>query len=334
MQRSLATVIDAFCFAYLIYFGLASFSFVSHSGFAYSGLWDGLFQWLFFLAPIALIIFLYHKHQNSPGRQFMRLELIVPGKKSLFQRHLFVRNLIKWSSLLISWQVSLVFLESNNVDNALHALHWNGVLSFCWQYNFLLHLMLPLIIWGVLNSPFLLPLSFSPKGVLAHDYLSGSHYKTLKSTSLQVYLRGASSVIVICLLVLIILPNFIFSGCGGSKTSSVKANMHTFQTMVETYGVDHAGIYPPNVEALKFSATDTSTENGTYWKDFTNPFSSNSGLGASYDNAHFQRSPGMILYQPLPDKTGAISSYLIHGVGKEANIFVKDKGQDFVLTNN
>ena len=53
-------------------------------------------------------------------------------------------------------------------------------------------------------------------------------------------------IVIIGILVAIALPNFI-GAQDRAKISSVKANMHTVQTMLETYGVDWGGTYPTTV---------------------------------------------------------------------------------------
>src|SRR5687767_1472997 len=49
-----------------------------------------------------------------------------------------------------------------------------------------------------------------------------------------------------------------------SKTSTIKMNMITLQTMVETFAVDN-NIYPPSIEKLKFDAKKLG-----YWKEIKN----------------------------------------------------------------
>ncbi len=58
--------------------------------------------------------------------------------------------------------------------------------------------------------------------------------------------------------------------CGGDKVSSVKANMHTLQTMAETFFADK-GRVARNLKELK---KDALTSSSPYWKDFTNPYTS------------------------------------------------------------
>lgn len=68
---------------------------------------------------------------------------------------------------------------------------------------------------------------------------------------------------------LIVLPAM---ACDCSKVSSVKANMHTLQTLLEMYAADHQGQYPPNLATLQRAA-----ETGKYWKSFANPYTGKTG---------------------------------------------------------
>ena len=64
-----------------------------------------------------------------------------------------------------------------------------------------------------------------------------------------------------------------------ARLSSVKVNMSTFQTLLESYALTHEGHYPDNVLTLKSTAQ---TEH--YWKDFTNPFTHEMGYQKSYSD--------------------------------------------------
>ena len=58
------------------------------------------------------------------------------------------------------------------------------------------------------------------------------------------------------ILTLMAMPNFTSDGDGyhNCKICSVKANMHTLQTIVDTYAVDWGGVYPQDVTSLKAEA--------------------------------------------------------------------------------
>ena len=68
------------------------------------------------------------------------------------------------------------------------------------------------------------------------------------------------------LLIDLFIPNFS-SGTYNVEISTTKMNMHTLQTMLETYAVDWGGIYPENVNALKSEAVAE-----RYWQNVENPY--------------------------------------------------------------
>lgn len=154
--------------------------------------------------------------------------------------------------------------------------------------------------------------------------------------------------------------------CGG-KVSSIKANMHTLQTAVETYAVDWKGRYPASIHELLSEAKAKA-----YWKELHNPYSARKGLSLSFDdlisrtkgkqkNYHISKTihfyvlgipvefeggpffipfaamplsqakkpgPGMVIYEYLPN-----NRYGIYGLDKTGE-FIQDKGQNFVLSNS
>jgi len=82
-------------------------------------------------------------------------------------------------------------------------------------------------------------------------------------------------IVIIGILVAIALPNFI-GAQDRAKISSVKSNMHTFQTMIETYGVDWGGQYPNSYVSIQTEAVAQD-----YTKDYANPFT---GVKVSLQN--------------------------------------------------
>ncbi|MEK7433913.1 MAG: hypothetical protein AABZ74_12320 [Cyanobacteriota bacterium] len=141
------------------------------------------------------------------------------------------------------------------------------------------------------------------------------------------------------------------SNNGGYKNAFVKSNMHTFQTILETYSVDASGFYPKNVEELhKFA----STGNNKYWKNFENPYTRESGKGNSYDdmpitkktnfsnwifftteNIVLEGKRGLIYYDPISNKQGQVFKYFIYGFGKQNKILEDSQtGLPFTLSNN
>lgn len=139
-------------------------------------------------------------------------------------------------------------------------------------------------------------------------------------------------IVIIGILVAIALPNFI-GAQDRAKISSVKANMHTFQTIVETYGVDYGGVYPDDVSTLYTAANDTTQGTSAYWKDFSNPFTSTSGDGQSYQDAGGDADATAIGMVEYSTDTTSNAQYWIYGGGKTVGS-VKDKGNNFILTNS
>lgn len=128
--------------------------------------------------------------------------------------------------------------------------------------------------------------------------------------------------------ILIALPLFLESNpdeCG--EGGAVPANMHTIQTMVETYAVDHQGIYPANFQILKQEASQTGKG---YWKTFENPLTGYSGSGHSFTDEGQNTQPGIVTYQPqgVPPKR-----YKIFGYDKN-NQRILRHGQEYYLTNS
>lgn len=172
-------------------------------------------------------------------------------------------------------------------------------------------------------------------------------------------------IVIIGILVAIALPNFI-SAQDRAKISSVKANLHTVQTMLETYSVDWSGQYPPNTAML-----DQEARNKKYNKELKNPFNtakaymgtqnerstivgtkqtdgsySRVGTLASLIGGDQTKTSGVSIYVPFnPAVTTAadignnsvenITAYNLYGAGKEGDgdrLFA-DKNNVFTLTN-
>jgi len=128
--------------------------------------------------------------------------------------------------------------------------------------------------------------------------------------------------------------------------SSVKANMHTWQTMLETYAIDHKR-YPASVEDLRSASQAASSP---YWKNATNPFMRRQGILDAYMNLsdytdppqnntyiwglriylgplHAESNKGMVVYEYVNPLL-----YYIYGTDKHG-MFLKDRGREFVLSN-
>lgn len=131
---------------------------------------------------------------------------------------------------------------------------------------------------------------------------------------------------------MIVLPNFLMSqdGSCGDNLGSTKSNMHTFQTIVETYGVDWGGVYADNVSLLQQEAQ---AGQNPYWKDFKNPISGYNGLGKSFADETGSPEPGIVTYRVEKDIYGQHTSYAIYGYDKDGKP-LKYKGSPFFLSNS
>ncbi len=127
-------------------------------------------------------------------------------------------------------------------------------------------------------------------------------------------------------LIVLAIPNFIGTCC--SEIASVKANAHTLQTMIETYGVDNGGVYPHSLGALYQEA-----KQGDYWKEPRNPASQEAGPGKSFQEAGYPPMPGAVTYQPVFDKNNHITTYRIQAYDFNGK-WVKEKEKIFTLSND
>ncbi|MFN4150067.1 MAG: type II secretion system protein [Candidatus Sericytochromatia bacterium] len=162
-------------------------------------------------------------------------------------------------------------------------------------------------------------------------------FKKIKSKKGFTLIELMVVIVIIGILVAIALPNFI-AAQDRAKISSVKANMHTLQTVLETYAVDWGGTYATNTVNLKTEANGTGK---TYWKEFKNPFSNAAGPSVSYVtwttaiNATTGVStglvPGIVAYDP---SGSPITKYYLYGGSKDSATAIVDKGATFYLTNN
>lgn len=146
-------------------------------------------------------------------------------------------------------------------------------------------------------------------------------------------------------LLAILMPGFV-PAKDRAKISSVKANMHTLQTMLETYAVDNNGSYPKNIKELQIEATQKG-----YWKELYNPYNKNFkvilDLNTSIEKIeeelkcisffdYYDIPAGVGLYNPIIDsKTNKAIKYYLYGTGLELKerIIIKDKRNLFYLSN-
>jgi type II secretion system protein G len=164
-------------------------------------------------------------------------------------------------------------------------------------------------------------------------------------------------IVIIGILVAIALPNFI-SAQDRAKLSSVKANAHTMQTMLETYAVDWQSVYPNGTTSLKTEASSAATNK--YWKELKNPFTANTGVGLdtgattgtlaidtaiATDNITSNNTSaaatvleGVTYYSPSIDATSSIATkYWIYGGDKSSGggKLIAEKGTSpFILSNS
>ena len=158
-------------------------------------------------------------------------------------------------------------------------------------------------------------------------------------------------IVIIGILVAIALPNFI-AAQDRAKLSSVKANMHTVQTMLETYAVDWGGIYA-NAATTPAAALNLQNEAGSknYWKDFKNPFigtedaftgiagavTANGAAAGTIAGATAANSfGGAVYYDPvnLGAAPATSTKYFLYGGEKSFTKTIVDKGIAFYLTNS
>ncbi len=158
--------------------------------------------------------------------------------------------------------------------------------------------------------------------------------KRLKSQKGFTLIELMVVIVIIGILVAIALPNFI-GAQDRAKLSSVKANMHTYQTIVETYAVDWGGTYGANITEVRNEATGASNP---YNKTFVNPFSSTAtsivdqttdpGNSITATITGGAASAGAVSY-----RRSTTSAYAVYGGDKIGRV-LSDKGRVFFLSNS
>lgn len=113
-----------------------------------------------------------------------------------------------------------------------------------------------------------------------------------------------------------------------SNIDQLKANMHIFQTMLETYAVDHKGMYPKNISELIKEAKENKF--GSYYKNLKNPFDEK--LDGLVDKG--ANIKGSVIYAPIKDSKGNITIYKIFANDKTGHHLKDTGGEDFCLSNN
>lgn len=182
------------------------------------------------------------------------------------------------------------------------------------------------VLWGPALFLALSGLCYALGKEFFHNLLSRSQYhKTETSPDMpRWYLRVVVTGIFALLSGTLFLPSFV-GACDREPIYSAKSNMHTLQTIVETYGMDSGGLYPENVETLYTVANQSSNP---YWKDFKNPYSKYTGLGKAYANEGAPPLEGLITYAISPD----YKTYKIQGYDEKAEPLMERRDR-FILTN-
>ncbi|MEZ0368532.1 MAG: ankyrin repeat domain-containing protein [Candidatus Sericytochromatia bacterium] len=114
------------------------------------------------------------------------------------------------------------------------------------------------------------------------------------------------------------------------RLAALKANMRTLQTAVETYAVDHDGIFAPDLRTLYSEASKLK-----YWPELTNPLTGKTGLTETV--ADFVAKPGpqhqgQVFYKPLL-KDGKRVSYEIYGVDHRGQWVTGEKNKPLILSS-
>jgi len=127
-----------------------------------------------------------------------------------------------------------------------------------------------------------------------------------------------------------------------AKISSLKANMLSLQTIVETYGYYNQGIYPPNLETLMAHAQDTSNGAVPYWKDYSNPYTEDYSSPDTGKNKTENWLKAYSAYKPGPESAGFVLyevkgeaphiRYWIYGTDKSGQLLQVD-GEPFIVSN-
>lgn len=147
----------------------------------------------------------------------------------------------------------------------------------------------------------------------------------------------------ISFLLAILMPGFVPNETR-AKISSVKANMHSFQTMLETYAVDNNGFYPKDTKELELNA-----KKNNYWKELKNPYKNdktnldlNNSISALEKTLKcisffdtYDIPAGVVLYNPIFDNHKKITKYYLYGTAFYDNerIIIKDQSKLFYLSN-
>lgn len=283
------------------------------------------------LAALYFSFVLWRSRGRTPARQLGLGLATMAGEAASRQQHLLrlLLKLVFWAAVgLILWPDLLAWLWSGQTDPERWRLYLYGLL----------------VVLGLQVLLFVPGLPQRWQGRTFYDLASGTQVVSDRpDRSLSPLLR---QMLAFCLFSLLVFGfAFVTIDCwrppDHSKLSSVRANMHTMQTMVETYYVDHQR-YPANLQVLKKAAIA-----GKYWKQFSNPLYQTE---AAYLNAEpdwdpfnvpethwlFVRVPvsrdcrGAAMYR-LMDAPQPAQKYRIFGCDRQGWVLLGGNGQPFIL---
>jgi len=130
----------------------------------------------------------------------------------------------------------------------------------------------------------------------------------------------------VIILALVVIPKSEWKSERASSRYSIRANMHSLQSLIETYGVDWAGEYPADLYALEKEAKLPANP---YWLELRDPHSKSPLLYPGEPPRPFA-----IEYLPMVDaKTGKRLSYWIYGYDKNGQKLL-DRSRVFALSNS
>ncbi|MFN8670725.1 MAG: FecR family protein [Candidatus Sericytochromatia bacterium] len=125
------------------------------------------------------------------------------------------------------------------------------------------------------------------------------------------------------------LSNFTQGTISRGKFLEIKANMSSFQKLLENYALDNGG-YPKDLKTL----IDQTKQSGAY-KAIKNPYNNQEGAGVSMDNYSSTKKnfgKGFVLYQPYECNGTTCNKYRIYGSDQDGNLLT-DKNKVFMLNN-
>ncbi|MEZ0373834.1 MAG: ankyrin repeat domain-containing protein [Candidatus Sericytochromatia bacterium] len=127
-----------------------------------------------------------------------------------------------------------------------------------------------------------------------------------------------------------LLASFVEAEALAQRLASLKANMRTLQTVVETYAVDHDGLFAPDLRTLYSEASKLK-----YWPELTNPLTGKTGLTETVADFVAQPGPqhqGQVFYKPLL-KDGKRVSYELYGVDHRGQWVTGWKNKPLILSS-